>query len=244
MAALALTAALGCGGGFTTVGEGVDGSTDTSTGADDGSGSSSGGPGPDGATSDGAPPIDEAGATGDASDSGLTVDAGCPRGIVTFNVRPSATSGKQYCGAGGCGSEWFTIHPVGGGPALPIDGGCVTMCADCEPIACAIECPVATVLSPTGATREWDGTLYPPSTCGPSALACVGTSCAAPGKYVATMCGRPQPASDAAYPLCTSATTTSTTPTCVDVPFDWPPPASDGTNDAGIPVETVTGTLD
>jgi len=72
----------------------------------------------------------------------------------------------------------------------------------------------------TGPTMQWDGTIYPVSSCG------MGTTCydqlhAAPGHYVVRMCATPGTLSspDAGF----QSTCTASGPIqCVDVPFDYP----------------------
>jgi len=69
---------------------------------------------------------------------------------------------------------------------------------------------------PEGETFTWDGTLWEQSRCGLQ-VSCVNQVCATPhGKYIARMCAS-RTTSDAGT-FCMSAPT----PTCVDVPFDYP----------------------
>ncbi len=154
----------------------------------------------------------------------------CRAGSITFALNAAAGGATSYClgTPGTCSSEWLVIRAADGG-ALSIDAPCLTTCAQCQPIACSNLCAIPSPLGDGGTTRSWDGTTFPSSTCGGS-LSCYDTSCAPAGSYVATMCGYVNTAPDASLPGCTSGQT----PTCTDVPFDWPPPSG---------TATVTGTI-
>ena len=85
-------------------------------------------------------------------------------------------------------------------------------------------------MKPGGETRVWDGTYFASSTCG-AGMACVNEACVEAGRYVARMCAHADPDGGAtAPPYCDPVQT----PTCVDVPFEWPP-------DGGV--AAVTGVI-
>lgn len=152
-------------------------------------------------------------------------DANCPTGTVTFELRlaPGA-GGTTYClgpPTSCTDSEWLSIRPASGGDALSQVFGCVPDCNDCQPVACPDICAIASALGDGGMSRSWNGTYYTHTTCGAS-LDCASNERAPAGNYVATLCGFPEAAD--ASPTggeCNGATP----PTCVDVPFAWPPPS-------------------
>lgn len=118
-----------------------------------------------------------------------------------------------------CDGEWLYLRRAGG-EELTIDRPCVADCASCEPIACPAICAAPTRMSATGAVHVWDGTTWERSSCS-SGDGCVQRSCAAPGRYVATMCAYRESVSDGIGGFCVP----ERTPLCADVAFDWPPPA-------------------
>jgi hypothetical protein len=75
-------------------------------------------------------------------------------------------------------------------------------------------------MKPQGESYKWDGTLWEQGKCGAQQnIACVNQVCSTPpGKYIARMCAN-RATSDAGS-FCMS----DPTPTCVDVPFDYPAP--------------------
>ena len=209
--ALALVALLGCGG--TSVAASPDAAA----------------PGGDDASGDGSAIIDAPTSPTD-SPTDSPVDAGapgtnCSTGTVTFELRlaPGA-GGTTYClgpPTSCTGAAWLSIRPASGGDALSLDTGCVADCNDCQPVACSDICATPLALGDGGANSSWDGTYYTRSTCG-AALDCVSDECAPAGNYIASLCGFPEAAD--ASPTggeCNGATP----PTCVDVPFAWPPPS-------------------
>jgi hypothetical protein len=162
---------------------------------------------------DGPSPPD--GAVGDSGDGGA-----CASAMVTFVLRGG--TGKNYCVGGyatACTNDWLTIQTKAGA-AVKIDAPCVTDCNVCQPVACPGACAAPSPLPAAGAQRTWSGTTFTAGTCG-TGISCVTGSCAPAGRYVATMCAYPRAASDAAtIGPCVGS---SSTPTCVDVNFEWPP---------------------
>jgi len=165
--------------------------------------------------------------TGDAG----SADAACVTGSATFVLQAAPGSAVGYClGAPGtCSTEWLAIRPADGG-TLSIDATCQTQCGDCQPVACPALCALPSSLGDGGARSTWDGTYYATGTCG-AGTACVSPTCAPAGNYVATFCGYAE-VPDAASFGCSG----SSTPTCVETPFAWPPPAGSS------PVQGVLGT--
>jgi hypothetical protein len=98
-----------------------------------------------------------------------------------------------------------------------IGSGCTTTCSECSPIACAGgRCAAPVPLDPQGEPLDWDGRLWTLATCGAN-VTCVTPHCLdVPTRLVATMCGYPRIAADA------GSCSYDTTPTCVDVAFDYP----------------------
>jgi hypothetical protein len=179
--------------------------------------------GGDGSTGNDASPLTDGGANSDANagDTG-SADAGCVTGLVTFQVQTAPGSSAAYClGApDSCSSSWLTVRPADGGAPLSIGLACEAACANCQPVACSDQCAVPSRLGDGGAQSTWDGTYSASGTCGATAMACVSPACAAPGNYVATFCGYAA-SPDASAFECTG----SSTPTCTDKPFVWPPAA-------------------
>ncbi len=197
---MAVVGALGCGGAASNAPDG-------SAGGQDGS-----------ATDDSSYPSDGPGAPdAGAADAG-SVDAGCVTGSVSFAIL-AAPGAPTYClGApGACSSEWLDIRPADGGASLGLDMTCETQCSDCQPVACTNLCVAAERLGDGGARTTWDGTYLTSSTCG-AGTACVAEACAPAGNYVARFCGYAE-SSDASTFGCTG----SSTPTCTETPFPWPP---------------------
>jgi hypothetical protein len=220
---------MGCGGAFFTTASPDSGVPDDAgpfdaANAVDGAGGSSasdgaaGGSSPADATTDAPIPDADGASDVDAPDT-------CSPNPVTFVMVVATSGGDRYCdGApGGCiiAADWLTLLSPSG-MALTIDSTCMTDCRGCQEVACPGACAVPSEVPVAGERQTWSGTLSMPSTCGPAATACVDRSCAPTGSYVARMCGYREVASDPSTGPCTAATMT---PTCVDVPFDWPVPA-------------------
>jgi hypothetical protein len=197
---MGLLGALGCGG---TASKAPDGSAGEQDGAAiDDSSSPSDGPG--------------------ASDAGMadagSMDAGCVPGCVSFAILASAGAPPYCLGApGACSSDWLDIRPADGGASLGLDMTCETQCSDCQPVACSKLCVAAERLGDGGARTTWDGTYLTSGTCGVR-TACVAEASAPAGNYVARFCGYAE-SSDASTFGCTG----TSTPTCTETPFQWPP---------------------
>jgi hypothetical protein len=112
----------------------------------------------------------------------------------------------------GDGKSWLQISAASGGtltpirnvePYQPVD------CGTCQavPYQIGLFCQSLTA---AGVTTAWDGSVYQPGTCGPSATACYSVVQAPAGSYVANMC---------------SSTSMGMTMGCVAVPFDYPGPS-------------------
>jgi hypothetical protein len=161
----------------------------------------------------------------DAADGGS-----CLTGTVNFELHlaPGAT-GTTYClgGPGSCtDGDWLSILTADGGNGLSQVRGCVPDCSNCQPAACANLCAAPTALGDGGVTRAWNGAYWQHSTCGASSLSCTNDECAPAGNYIAHLCGYPQPTDAGAL---VGPCLPSSTPTCVDVPFVWPPPSGAAT---------------
>jgi hypothetical protein len=192
----------------------------------------------DGGPADGTTPVDaiatDALADDASGDDALSppldgaVDAGCLTGLVSFQLVVAAGSSTTYCNgmSNSCAYDGLLIERQGSTSVLEQVSTCMATCSACEAIECAIYCASSAVIGDAGSTRlTWDGTYAQPGTCGPSALACQTPRCAPPGDYVAHMCAFAE-APDAATTGGTGSqgcTATVSVPTCVDVPFTWPP---------------------
>lgn len=183
-----------------------------------------------------------AGGSADAEVDAASGDAGaaaCPTGQVTFAFQLAPGSTTDYCLApGGCGDGyWLSIQTTDGGTLSPYAAGCLADCTSCQPVACGNVCAIAGMLGDAGTTMSWNGSYVETTTCGPTALACYRNECAGAGTYVAHMCGYAEPPSSG---YCLNP---STTPTCIDVPFAWPPDGGMGTvvGQIGTPGDGGTG---
>jgi hypothetical protein len=192
----------------------------------------------DGAPADGTTPVDAIAtdalvddASGDDTSSPPldgAADAGCVTGLLSFQLFVAAGSSTKYCSgmSNSCADDGLLIAPQGSANALEQVSTCVTSCSACQAIECAIYCASAAVIGDAGSTPlTWDGTYAQPGTCGPSAMDCQTPRCAPPGDYVAHMCAYAEvpdaaPAGGTGSQPCTA---TVSVPTCVDVPFTWPP---------------------
>jgi hypothetical protein len=178
----------------------------------------------------------------DASSDSGSPDAACSTSTLAFELQ--AAQGARYCiGAPGTClsisgvSDWLTIRAVNAGAPLTVAADCSTRCGDCQLVGCPALCEAPRPFGDAGARMNWDGTYFPAGTCG-AGMACVGQACATAGDYVATLCGYAELPDAAPVGACGGVAT----PTCVDLPFVWPPSADAGTirgtlgapsNDAG-----------
>lgn len=208
---VALAGPLGCGDAASNAADGSAGGPEGSTPEDSS-------PASDGAA------IADAGATddgpSDASHAGVA-DAGCITGSVSFDLQ-AAPGASAYClgAAGTCSAGWLDIRPADGVSFGTSAGGgspCGTLCNDCQPVACTNVCAVAVRLGDAGVTTTWDGTYFVSGTCG-AGITCASQACAPAGNYIASFCGYAA-SPDAAVFECTG----SSTPTCIETPFVWPP---------------------
>jgi hypothetical protein len=195
-------------GGSTATGSGGGTATGGSAGSATGgsAGSHSGGSGGGTATGGGG----TGGSTGHAD---AAVD--CTAGTVNFHM--TEASGTDYCVGVQCTISWVSVKSMSG-KVMSLSGGCLTSCDVCMPIACgAAACIAPQHITPEGKTVTWDGTYQEPGKCG-AGITCQNKQCAAPGRYVATMCANRSTSDAGAGGFCMA----DQTPTCVDVPFDYP----------------------
>ena len=216
---------------------GVSGMAGSSAGGGAGTGSggsssggvtASGGASSGGASSGGA-------SSGGASTGGVTSGSGGNGGAscapVSFHMnRGGPPPGTDFCsGPPNCadGDQFGVLD--GSSNALTIGLSCgMTDCSTCLSTPCPPgSCHFSSPISAAGMDFTWDGTAYARVTgCGNGgiAVACYSAHCAPPGHYVARMCAYElPPSSDDGTQVCELHA--SSTPTCVDVPFDYPPAA-------------------
>ncbi|MGH7440014.1 MAG: hypothetical protein ACRENE_30355 [Polyangiaceae bacterium] len=211
-------------------------SSSNSSSDDSGTGGSSGGGGSGGGTEGGST------SSGGGGSSGGSGGGTCLTGTVDFALHLSPAATTTYClgPSGGCsGGAWLTILPADGGTELSQIMGCVPTCSSCQPVACSNLCIATPALGDGGVHTTWDGTYLEHTTCGAS-LACTNDECAPAGSYVARMCGYPEAADASVGFPCTS----STTPTCIDMPFTWPPATGTVTVEATIGGSAGAGASD
>ena len=210
LVAMALVGSLGCSADDSSVPDGGASGQDSSR-PDDAA------PSPDApAILEGSTP-DVGSAEAGPAEAGPSSDGGCVTASVNFDLRPGVGAPPYCLGApGSCSSDWFGVRPAHG-TSLGLEANCRTQCSDCQPVACSNLCAAAVRLGDGGAQTSWEGTYFAPSTCG-VATSCLNQACAPPGNYIATFCGYAANA-DASTFDCVG----SSTPTCTDIPFVWPP---------------------
>ena len=166
-------------------------------------------------------------------DGGTPTDGGgtgneCPAGTPTATFELHVAGDTTYCDGSGCDGSFLSITREDGTP-VSIDGGCITSCSACQPVACSAACRAPSTIGAAGLTGTWNGTTYETSTCGQGSQ-CAKPHCVAAGTYVAHMCGYASSQQDggASIGVCQAATQTAT---CADITFTWPPTG------------TITGTI-
>ena len=168
----------------------------------------------------------------DEGDSSVSADAAsCSAASITFMLQKVPADPNGFCMSRSCdsaGTSWVNVSAVDG-RVFPLSTTCVPRCSDCQPVSCPSICLAPIQLGDANVKLTWDGSYTVSETCG-AGLTCEGTACVPQGSYVATMCAYRDLAGTT--PACNSV---ASTPTCVTVPFTWPPPAG------GL---EVTGTLD
>jgi len=135
--------------------------------------------------------------------------------MIEFTVAPS----HSYCAATNCDVPSIAIADTSG-HALAQTSSCTDVsCVTCESSACPGYACITQFIDITGGTLNWDGSYITGSSCG-SAVSCVETVYAKPGKYVASMCASPGHASapDAGPQHCVSTGPAD----CAQVTFDFP----------------------
>jgi hypothetical protein len=186
---------VGC-GGTTTGGPADGGSPSSSTGAGGGTGSSGAGTGGSG-TGGGGP---------------------CTAGTTSFHMSAASGPNDRFCVGLQCSATWMTVTSMSG-EEMPLSAPCETPCDTCQPVGCPAICVAPQVMKPDGERLTWDGTFWQASTCG-AHLACRGKACAAPGRYKVKMCAAARTSDAGPIPgFCSSP---DTTPTCVELEFDYP----------------------
>jgi hypothetical protein len=224
---LLLVAMSGCGASLTASTDddaGAAGSMSTGSGGNGTGGSSTGGnggsSGSGGSSTGGSAIGGSGGSTAGGGGTGGTnghPDAAvdCTAGTVTFHMTEAA--GTDYCVGVQCTNVWVSVKTMDG-KTMSLSGGCLTSCDVCLPIACgAGACIAPQHMKPEGQTLTWDGTYQVQSTCG-AGLTCQNKQCAAPGKYIATMCANRSTSDAGINGFCMA----DQTPTCVEVPFEYP----------------------
>jgi len=213
----AASGGVSAGGGVAAGGSyGSDGHIASAGGTTSGSGGRAGSSG--GTTSGSGGRTGSSGGTKSAS-GGTTGEGGtCPS--VSFHLSFAGLSpGSVFCTGPptSCGDDWLTVENTQG---TPVETGlfCTRDCADCSMRLCPpVFCSFPQPLSADGVDTTWDGETTLSGTCDDQA--CYTVACAAPGHYVAHLCGYFLAQGDGSFDNCRNA---ATTPTCVDVPFEYP----------------------
>jgi hypothetical protein len=157
------------------------------------------------------------GPTGSVATGGApsVLDSGISNSHVAIEF--AVTGQTSYCG-GICGGPEIQIANEGG-TTLAVEPGCdAADCRTCVPRFNCIEGPRVGV-AVTGATFDWDGTVYSSSTCGAGSM-CDAAERAPPGRYTATFCATPGTlvGPDGSIPECNQTGSTR----CASVTFDFP----------------------
>lgn len=155
-------------------------------------------------------------ATADA-DAGADGNAPCAAGSMTFHFRADPPASFCVGAADSCTNVWLHILDAEGNERV-VDRPCLADCDECQPYGCPASCAVPQHMTSGGVTRTWDGTTYASGTCG-EGLGCTRRQCIESGHYIARMCAYRDLGTNGPTGICASAQT----PTCTDVPFDWPP---------------------
>jgi hypothetical protein len=152
------------------------------------------------------------GATGEGGEGG----AGNCGTSITFRVS-RAQAAPPYCPgrSTGCAIDWLSITSASG-EIVQRDDYCRVPCSSCESLGCPAICFIAAPILESQ-QQTWDGTEFTADTCG-SGIGCLRPICAPAGRYVAEICGYPQP--EGAGTSC--STEPSAAAECVQIPFDVP----------------------
>ncbi len=163
------------------------------------------------------------GGTGLGGSGGQPGDASRPdapetcAGTVTFQLTAANGKSSDWCVGSQCSDSWVSVTTNAGKP-VTFSVLCGVMCSTCTMTPCPpVACRLPQPMKDQGETMTWDGTDWQQSTCGAN-VSCRGRQCAAPGHYIAKMCGSHSIPDGGTFGQC------STNPmlTCVDVPFDYP----------------------
>jgi hypothetical protein len=143
----------------------------------------------------------------------------------------SAYPGGSWC-SGGTGTSpetWIRVREADTGEDVPLLNALIgessnycppALCSDCgsagDPSSiCSALCMERTI-DANGARYEFDGEYLVADSCS-DGRACSNIECAPAGDYIATLCA------SSGTPSANASTTFSSTPTCFDAPFTWPP---------------------
>jgi hypothetical protein len=168
----------------------------------------------------------DGGESADASDAADAGDSGDSRalpscvGALTFRL--GAPAGPiRYCENLDCQYPNFFSVSDGNGNALTTAMGCLSDCSTCRiPSYCYSQaCGQSLPLSDAGEQSSWDGILWTNDGVCADGTACAQAHCAPAGQYTAHMCAYPVAPTDASACLVARP---SSTPTCVDVQFQYP----------------------
>ena len=106
-------------------------------------------------------------------------------------------------------------------PVIAQPGGCSPACDECTPVPCPPPyCPASEPVPAEGFSFDWHGKVWTQGTCGEKDILCVNPSCAPPGRYTARFCAFPLEGGGGDPIACEDQA--SSTPKCVEVPFDYP----------------------
>jgi hypothetical protein len=179
-----------------------------------GGGSAAGGSNAGGSSGSGGTGTGGAGTGGNTGHPDAAVN--CTAGTVTFHM--TEAPGSDYCVGVQCTIVWVGVKTMSG-KIMSLPGGCsIPSCDACMPVFCgAAACAQPQHMKPEGLSLTWGGAYQELATCG-AGISCQNKQCAPPGGYIATMCANRSVSDAGVAGFCQA----DPTPTCVEVPFDYP----------------------
>jgi len=136
------------------------------------------------------------------------------------SIEISVQGPETYCTESQCGEAPPLVFRDARGNPLKLSLSCSEVgCDTCAPSACPGYACQPMGLGVSGATLEWDGSIYAPATCG-GGKSCIAPTFAAAGRYTVTYCATPGTLAspDGGVPHCTSTGSSR----CVSIDFDFP----------------------
>jgi hypothetical protein len=157
-----------------------------------------------------------------------------PRAAIDFELRVAQGASSTYCvGTNNlqCIPGWLSIRSASGDELALDPQRCAASCEACQPVACSAICLEPTAIGPGGVDRTFDGSSHAFRLCGSDVSCESPDGSTAPGNYIAKLCGY-LGSTQGSAPAC-DLSVPNAPPTCVEIPFVWPPAVS-GTTLVGV----------